>query len=50
MNRTNDAQLLSLATTRMEQFDPATLVSQAEVDAEFGFTKENLAEIGEIEF
>lgn len=46
----NDTQLLALATIRMKQFDPTALVSQAVVDAEFGFTEEKLAEIEEIEF
>ena len=50
MDEVNDARLLALATTRMNQFDASLLVSQATVDAEFGFTKEKLAEIEEIEF
>lgn len=50
MDEVNDARLLSLAAARMNHFDPATLVSQAAVDAEFGFTKEKLAEVEEIEF
>ncbi len=39
MNGVNDAQLLALATDRMNQFDSSLLVSQTAVDAEFGFTK-----------
>ena len=50
MDEVNDARLLSLAATRMSNFDPSTLISQAAVDAEFGFTAESLAETGEIEF
>ena len=50
MDEVNDARLLAVAATRMEKFDPSKLVSQAMVDAEFGFTKESLAEVGEIEF
>ena len=50
MDEVNDARLLALATTRMNQFDPSRLVSQSTVDAEFGFTKEKLAEIEEIRF
>ena len=50
MDEVNDARLLSLAAARMSKFEPDTLVSQAAVDAEFGFTAENLAETGEIEF
>ena len=50
MDEVNDARLLALATTRMNQFDASLLIPQATVDAEFGFTKEKLAEIEEIEF
>lgn len=50
MDEVNDARLLALATTRMNHFDASLLVPQATVDAEFGFTKEKLAEIEEIEF
>ena len=50
MDEVNDARLLSLAAVRMSRFDPSNLVSQAAVDAEFGFTAEKLAEAGEIEF
>ena len=50
LDEVNDARLLALATTRMNQFDSSLLVSQATVDAEFGFTKEKLSEIEEIEF
>ncbi len=50
MDEVNDARLLTLAVERMEKFDPSNLISQKAVDAEFGFTDENLADVGEIEF
>ena len=50
MDEVNDARLLALATSRASHFDTSLLVSQAAVDAEFGFTKEKFAEIEEIEF
>lgn len=46
----DDIALLSIAQARMSNFDPSALMSQAEIDAEFGFTPESLAEVGEIEF
>ena len=50
MDEVNDARLLAMAANRMNHFNPSLLVSQATVDAEFGFTKERLSEIEEIEF
>lgn len=46
----DDIALLSIAEARMSNFDPSALMSQAEIDTEFGFTSESLAEVGEIEF
>lgn len=46
----DDIAFLSIAEERMKNFDPSELISQAEIDAEFGFTPESLAEVGEIEF
>lgn len=45
MDEINDAQLLALATERMAHFDPDKLISQEEIDKEFGFTEEDLADI-----
>ncbi|MCD8223763.1 MAG: type II toxin-antitoxin system Phd/YefM family antitoxin [Clostridiales bacterium] len=45
MDEVNDARLLTVATERMASFDKSTLVTQDEIDREFGFTPENLAEI-----
>lgn len=50
MDELNDARLLSVASERMSKFDPSTLITQAEIDKEFGFKPENLAEVGKIEF
>lgn len=46
----DDIALLSIAEARMSNFDPSALISQAEIDAEFGFAPESPAEAGEIEF
>lgn len=46
----DDIALLNIAEERMSNFDPSTLISQAEINAEFGFTPKSLAEAGEIEF
>ena len=50
MDEINDARLLSIAATRMSKFDESQLITQADINAEFGFTAESLAEVGEIEF
>jgi PHD/YefM family antitoxin component YafN of YafNO toxin-antitoxin module len=50
LDEVNDARLLAVAAARMEKFDPSKLISQAAVNAEFGFTDETLSDIGEIEF
>lgn len=42
MDEVNDARLLAVASERMANFNPDTLVSQDEVDHEFGFTAEDL--------
>ncbi len=46
----DDIALLSIAEERMKNFDPSALISQAEIDTEFRFTSESLAEAEEIEF
>lgn len=45
MDEVNDARLLAVASERMTHFNPDTLVSQDEVDREFGFTAEDLDDI-----
>ncbi|MCD7784410.1 MAG: type II toxin-antitoxin system Phd/YefM family antitoxin [Oscillospiraceae bacterium] len=40
-----DAKLLAIATERMAHFDPDKLISQEEIDREFGFTEDDLADI-----
>ena len=50
MDEINDARLLSVAAARMNNFDASKLISQVDINAEFGFTTESLSEIGEIEF
>ncbi|MCD7748621.1 MAG: type II toxin-antitoxin system Phd/YefM family antitoxin [Oscillospiraceae bacterium] len=44
MDEVNDARLLATATERMAGFN-RTLVSQEDVDRQFGFTEENLADV-----
>ncbi|MCD8048335.1 MAG: type II toxin-antitoxin system Phd/YefM family antitoxin [Clostridia bacterium] len=45
MDEVNDARLLTIATERMTKFDPNTLVSQEDVDREFEFTEDDLADV-----
>ncbi|MCD7863699.1 MAG: type II toxin-antitoxin system Phd/YefM family antitoxin [Lachnospiraceae bacterium] len=45
IDEVNDARLLTIASERMAGFNPDTLVSQDEVDREFGFTAEELNDI-----
>lgn len=46
----SDIALLNIAVERMKNFDPSALISQAEIDTEFRFTSESLAEVEEIKF
>ncbi len=50
MDILNDYELLCTALERMEHFDPATLVSEEEMDQELGITQEELDRAGEVEF
>lgn len=45
MDEVNDARLLTIASERMANFNPDTLVSQDEVNREFGYTEDDLADI-----
>lgn len=50
MDEVNDSRLLSMAMKRMENFNPATTISQEAVDKEFGFSESDLIDCGEVEF
>lgn len=50
MDEVNDARLLSIASNRMNQYDPAKTISQEEIDKAFGFSKETCTGAEEIEF
>lgn len=50
MDEVNDSRLLSLSVKRMEHFNPTTTISQKAVDAEFGFTEDDLSDSDEVEF
>lgn len=49
MDEVNDARLLTLASQRMERFDPATLVSRDALYNELGITEEALHDCDEVE-
>ena len=49
LDEMNDAKLAALAAERMNRFDPASVISQAAVDVEFGFTADSIAGAQEIE-
>lgn len=49
MDEVNDARLLTLATQRMEHYDPDATIPAAEVQRELGITDEELAEMDEVE-
>ncbi len=49
INEINDARLLESALERMGQFDSKSLISQEEIDREFGFTPEMLKGWEEVE-
>ena len=50
IDQIQDAQLLSIATARMSSFDPSLLITQADIDAEFGFSSKDLLDAEGIEF
>ena len=39
LDEQKDVDLIALAVDRMRKYDPSQLVTQAQVDAEFGFTE-----------
>ena len=49
MEELNDARLLALAEEHMRSYDPATLVSEDEMDRRLGITEEEMADIGEVD-
>ena len=49
MEELNDARLLALAEERMRSYDPATLISEEEMDRRLGITEEEMADIGEVD-
>ncbi len=49
MDKLNDAKLLILATERMSHYDPATLVSQEDIDKRFGITDKDLEGFEQVE-
>lgn len=49
MDEVNDARLLEIAVTRMQQYDPASVISAEEVYAKCGITEEDLAGSDEVE-
>lgn len=50
MDRLNDYELLSIATERLEHYDPSTLISEEEMEKRLNITQEDLDRIGEVEF
>ena len=49
MDEVNDARLLSIANERMQNFNPANLISSEDLYKELGITEEDLDTIGEVE-
>ena len=50
LDEVNDARLLASATQRMSTFNPSTVISQEQVDQEFGFSPSDFEETDDIEF
>ena len=50
IDEVNDARLLRIAVDRMNQYNPAKVISQADVDAELGFSADRIDGTEEIEF
>ena len=49
MDEVNDARLLTIATERMVDHDPATVISEAEMNRRLGITAEDLADFDEVD-
>lgn len=49
MDEVNDARLLAIASERMANIDPTTLIPEEKVWERLGVTEEELASIGEVE-
>lgn len=49
MNEVNDARLLAVATERMAHYDPATLISEDEMNRRLGVTAADLADFDEVD-
>ncbi|WP_252198650.1 type II toxin-antitoxin system Phd/YefM family antitoxin [Clostridium sp. MCC353] len=50
LDEVNDARLLAAAAQRMSTFNPSTVISQEQVDREFGFSPADYEETDDIEF
>lgn len=50
MDALNDYLLLTMAVERMGNYDPASLVTEEEMDRRLGITQEDLDSAGEVEF
>ena len=50
LDEINDARLLNIAAERMSHFHPSTLISQEQVDQEFGFSPSDYENTDDIEF
>ena len=50
MDELNDYLLLTLAVDRMSDFNPRTLIPEAEMDRRLGITEEDLESVGEVDF
>lgn len=49
MDKVNDARLLMLANERMSHYDPQKSISQEQLDQEFGYTSDDLADAEKME-
>ena len=50
MDMMNDYELLTIALERVEHYDPASLISEEEMDHELAITQEEFDRAGEVEF
>lgn len=50
MDEVNDARLLTMATDRMNHYNPSFTIPQEQIDHEFGFKEEDLTDADEVDF
>lgn len=49
IDEVNDARLLTIATKRLENYNPNTVLSEEDINTRFGITSDDLVDFEEVE-